>query len=446
MKKKQRIILSSLVVLFILAVALPAKAGVSLFINEHPIEGELPIIEGRTMVPIRILEDHFGAEVEVENYDSKRLLADKLKLNFKLGEQIVKTNVGDIFLTTPPQRISDEFFIPLRVVENVYGGDLEWRGVERTINYTSRQLTDIYLDDNGKEEKIIIGADLLDQYKVDFYSDPNRIVVDLSKTYSGKVNNSIPIGGEIVDRVRVSQFEIDPAVTRVVIDLNRFANYDVREEDNNLIIEVEADLKTATSAIINRLRSQVDRFNKKEEPKRIVIDPGHGGWDPGAVGYSGVEEKEVVLQMGKKLKDLLVQRGYDVLLTRNRDVFVPLYERARLANKWSADLFISIHANFNYNPRIDGTATYAHWNSRQKTWALAWYVQDEMVSRIKRRDNGLKAANFVVLRQTNMPAILVETAFLSNPKEERLLVKESFQLKTVRGIAAGIDKYFANQN
>jgi len=129
-------------------------------------------------------------------------------------------------------------------------------------------------------------------------------------------------------------------------------------------------------------------------------------------------------------------------MTRENDRFIPLTGRAEIANTLNADIFVSIHANSHPRISVNGTETYAHWDASKENWALAWYVQSEMIKRIGLSDKGLKAANFSVLRNTEMPAILVESGFLSNPTEERLLKSDSFQQKVAEGIVAGISRYY----
>nr|WP_282706919.1 N-acetylmuramoyl-L-alanine amidase [Natroniella acetigena] len=176
--------------------------------------------------------------------------------------------------------------------------------------------------------------------------------------------------------------------------------------------------------------------------RRVVIDPGHGGRDPGAIGVTGLKEKEVALDISTRVDDLLYQAGINTLMTRRDDSFVSLARRAEIANRFNADLFVSIHSNASYNSWANGLETYAHWNASQDNWALAWYVQDEILQRTNFTDHGLKAANFAVLRRTNLPAILVEAGFLSNPNDEEMLREPQFRQQVAEGIVAGIKRYF----
>jgi N-acetylmuramoyl-L-alanine amidase len=217
---------------------------------------------------------------------------------------------------------------------------------------------------------------------------------------------------------------------------------------------------------------------------RIVIDPGHGGKDPGATGPHGTEEKTVNLRLAQELADTLRETyGYEVLLTRMDDTFIPLAERAKLANKYSADLFISLHCNASLSSKLEGFEVYflserasdpqADEVARLENAALALEGKDvpapnrvkevlrslvktanineasalgslldrHMAERLSEPSLGVKQAAFYVLRGAEMPAVLIETGFLSNSKEERLLQDDAYRKKLIDGIAAGISDY-----
>lgn len=170
---------------------------------------------------------------------------------------------------------------------------------------------------------------------------------------------------------------------------------------------------------------------------RIFLDPGHGGTNPGAIGINGLRESEVTLDVSLKTGRLLQAEGYTVNFSRTSQVNVSLSERARLANEWGADYFVSIHCNSNVDPIYKGTETFYY---REGTVAedFALAVNTALVNEINTRDLGIFTANFAVLRLTRMPAILVELAFLSNPEEAALLATESFRQKCAVGVSRGI--------
>ena len=218
---------------------------------------------------------------------------------------------------------------------------------------------------------------------------------------------------------------------------------------------------------------------------RIVIDPGHGGHDTGTVGQSGLQEKDLVLDISMRLKKLIEERlDGEVILTRSEDLFVPLEERTAIANQSQADLFISIHANSSRNKRVSGVETFflnfASWPeveeiaarenaSSQKTVfelqdlvqkialkekveesrEFAHIVQKSMSTRLLRprtalRDRGVKQAPFIVLIGANMPSILSEISFVSNPSDEKLLKATGYRQKIAEALCEGIASYARN--
>lgn len=175
---------------------------------------------------------------------------------------------------------------------------------------------------------------------------------------------------------------------------------------------------------------------------KICIDPGHSGIpDPGAVGPSGLKESDVTLLVGHALRDLLVLRGHQVAMTRITDdpETDALHVRCDIANRFKADVFVSIHCNAAANAQAHGTETYYLSGSTYGQY-LAEDVHEQMLE-LGLRDRGTKTANFYVLKYTDMPAILVELAFISNPMEEELLSTAVFQQRAAAAIAYGIEMY-----
>lgn len=173
---------------------------------------------------------------------------------------------------------------------------------------------------------------------------------------------------------------------------------------------------------------------------RIVIDPGHGGIDPGAVGPSGIKEAHVNLAVALKVAEKLRKAGVDVMLTRTSNVFVDLQPRCDIANFWMADYFVSIHCNAAGTPLAHGTETYCY-KFGGKGEILAKAIQAELIAATGRANRGVKTANYYVLRYTHMPAVLVEMAFISNPEEEALLASDEFQRQAAEAIARGVQRW-----
>ncbi len=217
--------------------------------------------------------------------------------------------------------------------------------------------------------------------------------------------------------------------------------------------------------------------------KIIVIDPGHGGKDPGGIGVYRIKEKNIVLPLGKYLRNELIKRGYKVYLTRDRDKFITLKNRTKFANKKHADLFISLHCNIApKHPEVYGIETYYLSPARSKrakrvaklensaignlrtttqnivlnflnknkiidSTKLALDIQKSLIYNLKKhykgiKDGGVRPAPFWVLVGSSMPAILIETGFISNKNEAKKLINKTYQKRYAKYIADGIDNYF----
>lgn len=180
---------------------------------------------------------------------------------------------------------------------------------------------------------------------------------------------------------------------------------------------------------------------------KICIDPGHGQHDPGAVGLSGLYEKHVTLSVSLKLGKILQGSGYDVVYTRINDQpgfpvnqTENLRRRVHVANNAQANLFVSMHCNSARDRTAHGTETFVLGKGGQAE-KLANCVQAELIEATGLANRGVKEAKYLVLKETAMPAILVELAFISNPNEEKLLKSPAWQEKAAMAIAQGIAKH-----
>jgi len=175
----------------------------------------------------------------------------------------------------------------------------------------------------------------------------------------------------------------------------------------------------------------------------IAVDAGHGGNDPGAVNQQvGVYEKTVTLAIAQKLKKVLEDRGHRVRMTRSDDTFVELNRRAEIANNAGTEIFVSIHCNSADTSTATGIETYHHANSTNGR-LLATKIHEKIIAAFSSHKNrGVKTANFVVLRETQMPACLIETEFISNNQQAQFLKDPNNQQKITTAVADGIAAYF----
>lgn len=179
--------------------------------------------------------------------------------------------------------------------------------------------------------------------------------------------------------------------------------------------------------------------------KLIVIDPGHGGDDPGASGRRGGVEKDLTLDMGLKLRDRLVAAGASVVMTRDDDSAIGLYERPALTNLVGADVNVSIHLDSYQSRSIHGTEVY-YYPVNPGSERLARDVHRALVNGLRLADRGVSSEHtFVAIRETTMPSILIEVAYLTNPTEEKLLLQDSFRQEVASDIYAGLAQYFTEK-
>lgn len=204
------------------------------------------------------------------------------------------------------------------------------------------------------------------------------------------------------------------------------------------------------SVVNTPVASDVALSNVKN--KIITIDPGHGGSDSGAVGPNGYTEKEGAFAISQKVASILNQSGAKVVMTRDSDVDVygpnasarnELQARVDVGNNANSDIFVSIHCNAFVNPAANGTQTFYYGSSYQGQ-RLAQSIQEKMIEVNGLRDRGIFTCNFYVVKHSYMPAVLIETAFITNYDEEALLSDDEWQTTMAKAIAEGINEYFSN--
>lgn len=274
------------------------------------------------------------------------------------------------------------------------------------------------------------------------------IVLDIPETSVGKIDNKVSLDGEIADQVTFTP--LGTTGSRVIISLSGVideSDYTVftlpSDPDNGKMFRVVID--------INKPLPQPDyTFTPGLQHKIIVIDPGHGGSDSGAIGPNQTQEKDLTLAVSKKVQTLLEKAGAQVVMTRDddTDVYGPnasavneLKARTLVGSDNNADVFVSIHINAFSNPTAGGTATYYYPKSKYDSM-LAQAIQNRLAIATGLQNRGKQPANFYVMKRSTMPAILTELAFISNPKEEELLNLPQFQQQMAQGIVQGLDDFF----
>lgn len=357
--------------------------------------------------------------------------------------------------------------------------------------------------------RIVFDADRKFDYKVFLLNEPKRLVID---TFDVKVSPEIEkyvdknnlvtktrLGSVGTDGIRIVFDLQKPAIVKKAFMLAPQSNFGWRFViDVSIASEREFSSKVGSkyalsnensfagsySSSSSKSSSKAKTVNKK---KIIVLDPGHGGKDPGAIGYSGVYEKNITLAMAKELKVILEKEGYKVHLTRSTDIFIPLRDRVKIARKYNADLFMSIHADSAVNRSAKGLSVYtlsetasdkeaaalaerenkadvvaglnllehskevsdilinlAQRETMNRSSEFASFMVQEMRKSVKLRDNTHRFAGFAVLKAPDVPSVLLEMGYLSNRTEERLLKQKDYRRKLAVSTSKAVEKYFDN--
>jgi len=338
---------------------------------------------------------------------------------------------------------------------------------------TNEQRTRLVLDLAGKVEHSIFTL-----------SDPERVVVDLSQTDASQALPQQRKGQGIVRRIRSGQRS--DGDLRVVLDLEEpgrprsFLLEPSGDRGYRLVIDVESGDGASSVADNGSDEQQARDLN-------VVIDPGHGGRDPGAIGPAGSMEKVIALQIAERLRaELERTEGINPIMVRRDDRFLALRERVRFARDSDADLFLSLHADAFHDPRAKGSSVYALSLNGASSEAARWMADRENSAdfiggiSMENRDDQVKSvlldlsqsasiessldvggailqrlqnfnelhkhsvqqAGFVVLKSPDVPSLLVETAFISNPEEERKLNDATHQANLARAMRLGVENYF----
>jgi N-acetylmuramoyl-L-alanine amidase len=336
-------------------------------------------------------------------------------------------------------------------------------------HWTNEEYTRVVIDLQGeaKYEANFLPADPVRKL-------PPRIFIDIEKATLRDeiIRHPREVRNGLLTRVRAGRFRSD--VVRVVIDLERESGYRVFDLPNpsRIIVDVEGTSVARKRPVL------------PDAPGKIVVmlDPGHGGKDPGATGPTGLREKDVVLAIGRMVRRKLSRfPGFDVRMTRDSDVFIPLEERTAMANEANADIFVSLHINSSRNRKARGISTYvlsrasdrealelaarengvsvkklsevrfiiddlSTYGRKKESLRLAKTVNDAIVRNIKKQHGpvhnlGLKQAPFYVLVGARMTAVLVETSFISNRSEEKRLRRRSY-LETISDSVVEAIRYY----
>ena len=370
------------------------------------------------------------------------------------------------------------------------------------------QISNLRIGQGVGNVRVVFDADSEFDYKVFLLDNPRRLVVDTQKTnVSSKIENvddpnnlvtNVRLGNAGVGGVRIVFDLLKPAIIKKVFILPPQSGFSWRFViDLEITTAREFATHIGNSFAFSNDNSKPQKsssstnksvVNKSQSKKIIVLDAGHGGVDPGAIGYSGVYEKKITLAMARELKEELDKTGkYKVYLTRNRDVFIPLRDRVKIARKYDADLFLSIHADSAKNRRATGLSVYtlsekasdkeaaalaekenkadivaglnfaehskevsdvllnlAQRETLNRSAEFATFMVQEMRKSTHTLQNTHRFAGFAVLKAPDVPSVLLELGYLSNRMEEKQLQQRSYRKKLAVSATKAIAKYFDN--
>lgn len=348
------------------------------------------------------------------------------------------------------------------------------------------EITGIRVSTDADKTRIVVDGTKETEYKVSVISNPQRIIIDIQNAWvSPNVKKATNIDSRFAKAVRIAQH--DSSTVRVVVESSMGKNnykvfalkggttaYRVVMDfgkvgggSKSSGIDFKPQIQPNTSG-----SSSSSNTNKGDtvgtapsgtmEPvftpglkgKIIALDAGHGGSDTGAIGPTGVTEKGVTLRVAKALQKLLQAEGATVLMTRTTDTEVSpkkanasdveeLQARCDVGNDGNADIFISMHMDSFTNSTPSGTTGYYYTKGSKAGQRLAQYLSEGVVTALGTGNRGTKSCNFYVVKHTDMPATLVEMAFISNDKEEKLMNSEAGINRAAEGILNGLRRFFS---
>lgn len=334
--------------------------------------------------------------------------------------------------------------------------------------------------------RVVIDLSSRAQFRFRALTGPDRIAVDIPSTaFASAVTAPIEVEDGLIKRIRINKLRSGTA--QVVLDLYEEGEFKIfpLSEMKGYPERIVIDVKRPVSKREIEERARTIQDLKQSKTRIIVIDPGHGGNDPGGVGWKRLKEKDICLKIAKEMaEEVNAMPGFKAFLTRSGDYFVSLGGRVRIAREHKADLFVSIHANDSRNRSAAGTevfflslsgatdeaarklaekenaadmvagvapdsddVTHIIFDMVQKEFMvrssyLAESVHDSLVRHKKLKSRGVKQAGFAVLKNAGIPSVLVEVGFLSNAAEAKLLKSSAFQRDAALMLKAAVIDYF----
>lgn len=447
MKKQLKILVALLCFVWLFPGYGQAATDIKIYLNGSQLSlssgTSAELISNKVMIPIRVVSEKLGYSVSWEQKTKTvTIIQDKKVIKMVVGQKTAMVDGSEISLDTAPIIKQGTTLVPIRFVAEAMGMKVSWNNQTKSVYIVSQNSGSDLTQVNGisfSDSKLMIATSGGATPSAFAMTSPNRVVVDipnaefsslfegtqaldLTKSTAGQI---IVDGYPGVEKVRYSLFSDSPSTVRVVVDLSKAMTYKLSTTSTGLItvtFNTRGEDTTPTPTV----------------KKTVVIDAGHGDQDPGTIGVTGKKEKDFNLSLALKIEQLLKKEsGIKVIMTRNDDKFLKLSERVSLANNAKADLFLAIHANSG-PAAATGSETYYN---RANSKTLANTVHKYLVQAAGLKDRGVKTGNFAVIRDTTMPAILLEVGFLSNKNDEAALFNETFQNRVAEGVVKGMKEY-----
>lgn len=412
------------------------------------------------------------------------------KIYFFYNKNFFMWSKQKFYLNDKVININDRTFVPISILNNpsftnILNSDVEFRQKENLIivNWFDTLKISYYVTKNDAKVEFKFPQDT--QY--DYNTETDRVILTFFSVRAAHKEY-------IIDNSIISKIKLTPDNENVRVEIFLVSkNVEIKKEEYKdkliILLEKRGELVRKENKNVNSDKIQPQPLQNEDKSKKVVvIDPGHGGEDPGAIGKYSSKEKDINLSISKLVKEKLTNAGYKVLLTREDDIFIPLVKRTQFANDNKADIFISIHCNASEKPTGTDHGVEVYFLSEKATdpesiateklenevvikyekpteelnklqkilWSmivteymnesskLCSCIGTEVATHTGQNYRGVKQAGFYVLRGAQMPAVLVEVGFISHPNEELKLTRKDFQELIADGIVAGIRRYYEN--
>ncbi len=405
--------------------------------NEFVLPAPAKLVKDELLAPLADALTQLGAKADFRAEDRSLHIESPAGRRISLYADNPNAIVDGKSETLPVAPTFDgaQFFLPTIATAKMLGYAL--RTDKTGALYINPTLTAVQVTSTEQvfEVKMILSAPV--KYTHNTLQDTaSKVYVDLPQTLLAIPQGEVWRGTGDLQRVRVGQFSSDPPIARVVMDMTRMLGYTVKipEKPNEVVIA----LSLAAMPSVPTPNVIVEGDELKDA--KIVVDAGHGGKDPGASSRNGTLEKNLTLDIALRLQECLMKRGATVLMTRTEDTYPTLAERANLANRNQAHLFVSVHVNaFDKPGAMSGTMVlYA----TPQSIPLARSILNRLLQELQRPDKGIRyRPGLYVLRHTVMPSVIAEVAYVDHQEEEALLNDPNFRQRAAEAMAMGVVDY-----